>query len=56
MICWILTTNLEDYKKICEAEGAPSEIIEQREDVCHVYMSSNISTIWNSVGYWYQMG
>ena len=56
MICWILLKNLEDYKNLCHSEGIVPYIMEQTEDKAHVQMTPNMASIWNMVGYWYEMG
>lgn len=56
MICWIYTKDLDFYKQLCFSEGVQPQIVEQREDLSHVYMTANTASTWNMVGRWYQMG
>ena len=56
MICWILKTNLDAYKHLCEQEGHQPYILEETEDKVHVQMTANTASVWNMCGYWYEMG
>ena len=56
MRCWILNKDLEAYKQLCQSEGYTPLILEQTEDKSHVDMSTHSATMWNMMGYWYEMG
>jgi hypothetical protein len=56
MRCWILKTNLETYKHLCDDEGIVPVILEETEDKAHVDMTVHTASVWNMFGYWYQIG
>lgn len=56
MRCWILNKDLEAYKHLCMSEGYNSSILEQTDEKAHVDMSAHSATMWNMMGYWYEMG
>ena len=56
MICWILLKNLDSYMELCHSEGIEPHIIDQVDDKAHVQMTANMASMWNMVGYWYEMG
>jgi hypothetical protein len=53
---WILNTNLEAYKNLCEAERTDPMIIEQKDDKTLVGMTSQMESTWVMCGYWYEFG
>lgn len=56
MRCWILNTNLEAYKHLCEDEGITPVIIEHADGKVLVNMSARMASVWNMAGYWYELG
>ena len=56
MRCWILNKDLNSYTHMCESEGYKPVILEQKDEKSHVDMSDHTSTMWNMMGYWYELG
>lgn len=56
MRCWILNQNLNTYKHLCEDEGIVPVILEQAEGKAHVDMTVHMASVWNMMGYWYELG
>lgn len=58
MRCWILNKDLNTYIHMCASEGYKPVILEQNEEKeqSRVDMSAHSATMWNMMGYWYELG
>lgn len=55
MRAWIHKTNLDAYKHLCAEEGYEPHILEETDDDVRVDMTAQTASVWNMVGYWYQL-